>query len=207
MLSHILVVSRFRLEMALVAYFSHRTAGIDILCPSWRHRAAATVASSSVFRRARGGGWQRRALFLLRRQKNDEFDGGLWQRAASAEHPSPLQRDGGGSSMGGTPRLPVAQRRGLVGGGSRRFPDEGDVAPSSKSPIPIPSSSSLAAPARFPKVTNWKTTQRFRYELHMEHEALLEHRDARHYELIEGLSMQVAFLQEELARRGPSVGM
>nr|GMD19199.1 hypothetical protein Iba_chr07eCG5970 [Ipomoea batatas] len=29
-------------------------------------------------------------LFLLRRRRNDEFDGGLWQRAASAEHPSPL---------------------------------------------------------------------------------------------------------------------
>nr|GLL19680.1 hypothetical protein Itr_chr02CG11710 [Ipomoea trifida] len=81
------------------------------------------------------------------------------------------------------------------------------VAPSSKSPIPIPSSSSPAAPARFTKVTNWETMQRFRYELHMEHEALLEQRDARHYELIEGLSMQVAFLQEELARRGPSVGL
>nr|GMC95599.1 Gag-Pol polyprotein [Ipomoea batatas] len=48
--------------------------------------------------------------------------------------------------------------------------------------------------------------QRFQYELHMEHEALLEKRDARHYELIEGLSMQVAFLREELVRRRPRKG-
>nr|GME16405.1 hypothetical protein Iba_scaffold17528.3CG0070 [Ipomoea batatas] len=80
------------------------------------------------------------------------------------------------------------------------------VAPSSKSPTPIPSSSLPAAPARFTKVTNWKTMQRFQYELHMEQEALLEQRDTRHYELIEGLSMHVAFLREELARRGPSTG-
>nr|GME12484.1 hypothetical protein Iba_scaffold13807CG0010 [Ipomoea batatas] len=81
------------------------------------------------------------------------------------------------------------------------------VAPAPKSPTPIPSSSSPAALARFTKVTNWVTMQRFQYELHMEHEALLEQRDARHYKLIEGLSMQVAFLREELARRGPSTGL
>nr|GMD40905.1 hypothetical protein Iba_chr10aCG13900 [Ipomoea batatas] len=50
-------------------------------------------------------------LFLLRRRRNDEFDGGLCQRAATAEHPSPLQRDGGGSSMVGTPRFRRAQRQ------------------------------------------------------------------------------------------------
>nr|GLL35972.1 hypothetical protein Itr_chr09CG17310 [Ipomoea trifida] len=81
------------------------------------------------------------------------------------------------------------------------------VARSSKSPTPTPSSSLPAAPARFTKVTNWKRMQRFQYELHMEQEALLEQRDSRHYELIEGLSMQVAFLREELARRGPSAGL
>nr|GMD78337.1 YSIRK-type signal peptide-containing protein [Ipomoea batatas] len=70
----------------------------------------------------------------------------------------------------------------------------------------IPSPSSPAAPARFTKVTNWETMQRFNYELHMEHENLLEQRDARHYELIQDLSMQIAFLREELARRGPSSG-
>nr|GLL39848.1 hypothetical protein Itr_chr11CG17440 [Ipomoea trifida] len=80
------------------------------------------------------------------------------------------------------------------------------VAPSSKTPTPIQSSSPPTAPARFTKVTNWETMQRFQYELHMEHEALLKQRDARHYELIEGLSMQVAFLREELARRGPMQG-
>nr|GMD28274.1 hypothetical protein Iba_chr08eCG5800 [Ipomoea batatas] len=74
------------------------------------------------------------------------------------------------------------------------------MARSSKSPLPT-------APARFTKVTNWKTMQRFQYELHMEQESLMEQRDARHYELIEGLSMQVAFLREELARRGPNAGL
>nr|GMD06001.1 hypothetical protein Iba_chr06bCG11810 [Ipomoea batatas] len=40
---------------------------------------------------------------------------GCGNGAASAEHPSPLQREDSGSSMGGTPLLPVAQRRGSVG--------------------------------------------------------------------------------------------
>nr|GMC62951.1 hypothetical protein Iba_chr02cCG8700 [Ipomoea batatas] len=79
-------------------------------------------------------------------------------------------------------------------------------APPSDDPNAIPSPSSPAAPARFTKVTNWETMQRFQYELHMEHENLLEQRDARHYELIQDLSMQIAFLREELARRGPSSG-
>nr|GME07968.1 hypothetical protein Iba_scaffold7104CG0040 [Ipomoea batatas] len=79
-------------------------------------------------------------------------------------------------------------------------------APPSDSPTTIPSPSSPAAPTRFTKVTNWETMQRFQYELHTEHEALLEQRDARHYELIQDLSMQIAFLREELARRGPSSG-
>nr|GMD07818.1 hypothetical protein Iba_chr06cCG10800 [Ipomoea batatas] len=52
-------------------------------------------------------------LFLLRRRRNVEFDGGLCQRVATAEHPSPLQRDGGGGSMVGTPRVP--------GGSATRF--------------------------------------------------------------------------------------
>nr|GME05844.1 hypothetical protein Iba_scaffold3501CG0010 [Ipomoea batatas]GME18007.1 hypothetical protein Iba_scaffold19773CG0020 [Ipomoea batatas] len=77
-------------------------------------------------------------------------------------------------------------------------------APPSENQTPIPPHSSPAAPARFTKVTNWETMQRFQYELHMEHEDLLEQRDARHYELIQDLSMQIAFLREELARRGPS---
>nr|GMD47249.1 ORF I polyprotein [Ipomoea batatas] len=64
-----------------------------------------------------------------------------------------------------------------------------------------------SSPTRFTKVTNWETMQRFQYELHMEHEELLEQRDARHYELIQDLSMQIAFLREELARRGPSSGL
>nr|GLL27434.1 hypothetical protein Itr_chr05CG15580 [Ipomoea trifida] len=81
------------------------------------------------------------------------------------------------------------------------------VAPLSKSPTPIPSSSLPAAPARFTKVTNWETMQKFQYELYMEHENLLEQRDARHYELIQDLSIQIAFLREELARRGPSSGL
>nr|GMD82288.1 uncharacterized protein LOC109160869 [Ipomoea batatas] len=69
-------------------------------------------------------------------------------------------------------------------------------APPSDDPNAIPSPSSPAAPVRFTKVTNWETMQRFQYELHMEHENLLEKRDARHYELIQDLSMQVAFLRE-----------
>nr|GLL42138.1 hypothetical protein Itr_chr12CG17930 [Ipomoea trifida] len=64
-------------------------------------------------------------------------------------------------------------------------------------PNAIPSPSSPATPARFTKVTDWETMQRFQYELHTEHEALLEQRDARHYELIQDLSMQIAFLREE----------
>nr|GMD79761.1 hypothetical protein Iba_chr13dCG7080 [Ipomoea batatas] len=79
-------------------------------------------------------------------------------------------------------------------------------APPSDNPNVIPSPSSPAAPARFTKVTNWETMQRFQYELHMEYENLLGQRDARHYELIQDLSMQVAFLREELARRGPNSG-
>nr|GLL27279.1 hypothetical protein Itr_chr05CG13350 [Ipomoea trifida] len=79
-------------------------------------------------------------------------------------------------------------------------------APPPDNPNAIPSPSSPAAPARFTKVTNWETMQRFQYELHMEPENLLEQRDARYYELIQDLSTQIAFLQEELARRGPSSG-
>nr|GMD76317.1 Retrovirus-related Pol polyprotein from transposon TNT 1-94 [Ipomoea batatas] len=81
------------------------------------------------------------------------------------------------------------------------------VAPLSKSPTPIPSSSLPAAPVRFTKVTNWETMQKFQYELHLEHENLLEQRDASHYELIQDLSIQIAFLREELAQRGPSSGL
>nr|GMD14581.1 hypothetical protein Iba_chr07bCG7790 [Ipomoea batatas] len=80
-------------------------------------------------------------------------------------------------------------------------------APPSENQTLIPPHSSPAAPARFTKVTNWETIQRFQYELHTEHEDLLEQRDARHYELIQDLSMQIAFLREELARRGPSSGL
>nr|GMD81214.1 hypothetical protein Iba_chr13eCG9420 [Ipomoea batatas] len=40
---------------------------------------------------------------------------GCGNGAASAELPSPLRREDSGSSMGGTPLLPVAQRRGSVG--------------------------------------------------------------------------------------------
>nr|GME05172.1 hypothetical protein Iba_scaffold2661CG0010 [Ipomoea batatas] len=79
-------------------------------------------------------------------------------------------------------------------------------APPPDNPNAIPSPSSPAVPARFTKVTNWESMQRFQYELHMEQENLLEQRDAKHYELIQDLSMQIAFLREELARRGPSSG-
>nr|GME07447.1 hypothetical protein Iba_scaffold5979CG0020 [Ipomoea batatas] len=80
-------------------------------------------------------------------------------------------------------------------------------APPSENQIPIPPPSSPAAPTHFTKVTNWETIQRFQYELHTEYEALLEQGDANHYELIQDLSMQIAFLREELARRGPSSGL
>nr|GMD16134.1 hypothetical protein Iba_chr07cCG6470 [Ipomoea batatas] len=52
-------------------------------------------------------------------------------------------------------------------------------APPSDNPNAIPSPSSPAAPACFTKVTNWESMQRFQYELHMEHENLLEQRDLR----------------------------
>nr|GLL33470.1 hypothetical protein Itr_chr08CG11860 [Ipomoea trifida] len=67
-------------------------------------------------------------------------------------------------------------------------------APPLDDPNAIPLPSSPAAPTRITKVTNWETMQRFQYELHTEHEALLEQRDAHHYELIQDLSMQIAFL-------------
>nr|GMD83491.1 hypothetical protein Iba_chr14aCG5620 [Ipomoea batatas] len=80
------------------------------------------------------------------------------------------------------------------------------VAPSAKNPTPAQSSSLPAAPSRFTKVTDWKTMQNFQYELHLEHETFLEQREARHYEILEEMSMQIIFLREELARRGPSAG-
>nr|GMC97868.1 hypothetical protein Iba_chr05dCG11130 [Ipomoea batatas] len=75
------------------------------------------------------------------------------------------------------------------------------VAPSAKDPTPAQSSSLSAAPSRFTKVTDWKTMQSFQYELHLEQETFLEQREARHYELLEEMSMQIKFLREELTRK------
>nr|GMD98939.1 hypothetical protein Iba_chr15dCG7590 [Ipomoea batatas] len=80
------------------------------------------------------------------------------------------------------------------------------VASSAKDPTPALSSSLPMAPQRFVKVIDWKSMQAFQYQLHLEHERLLEERDARHYELLEEVSMQINHLKRDLARRGPSTG-
>nr|GME05954.1 hypothetical protein Iba_scaffold3818CG0060 [Ipomoea batatas] len=79
------------------------------------------------------------------------------------------------------------------------------AAPSAEDPTPASSSSSLlAVPKCFIKVTDRKSMQAFHYQLHLEHEQRLQEMETRHLELLEELSMQMNHLRRELAKRGPN---